>query len=118
MLLAASASPSPTMVWWALDADDRDCAETTALADEGPSNSIVRRLRTTRCGRAPETRQATTPRRSAIRSCSMMNPAEATAPAVPGIIDAGEAFQMAASLNDNLSIRDYYVTTDYELAND
>ena len=34
---------------------------------------------------------------------------------MPGIIDAGEAFQMATSLNDNLSIRDYYVTTDYEL---
>ena len=43
----------------------------------------------------------------------MMKPAEATAPAVPGIIDAGVAFQMATSLNDNLSIRDYYVTTDY-----
>ena len=43
--------------------------------------------------------------------------AEATAPAVPGIIGAGEAFQMATSLNDDLSIRDYYVTTDYALNN-
>ena len=35
MLLAASASPSPTMVVCvAADADDRDCDETTALADD------------------------------------------------------------------------------------
>ena len=56
------------------DAEDRDCAETTALADDG--HRRIRpspiRLRTTRCGRALGTRQATAPRRSAIRSCSMM----------------------------------------------
>ena len=30
-----------------------------------------------------------------------------------GDITAGERFQMVASLNDNLSIRDYYVTVDF-----
>ena len=39
--------------------------------------------------------------------------AEATAPAIPGIIEAGEPFDGASYLNDNLSIRDYYVTADF-----
>ena len=39
--------------------------------------------------------------------------ATATAPAIPGIIEAGEPFDGASYLNDNLSIRDYYVTADF-----
>ena len=39
--------------------------------------------------------------------------ARTTAPAVQGEITAGERFQMVASLNDDLSIRDYYVTVDF-----
>ena len=39
--------------------------------------------------------------------------ARTTAPAVQGEITAGERFQMVASLNDNLSIRDYYVTVNF-----
>ena len=38
--------------------------------------------------------------------------ATATAPAAPRI-DAGEAFQVASFLNDDLSIRDYYVTVNF-----
>ena len=34
--------------------------------------------------------------------------ATATAPSVPGVIEAGEPFEGASFLNDNLSIRDYY----------
>ena len=117
MLLAASASPSPTMVWWAADADDRDCDETTALAVDG----IVTFASPTA---AYYTLWASARDRAGNRSAEVSHtfvfdntPAEATAPAVPGRINAGEAIQMATSLNDNLSIRDYYVTTDYELGN-
>ena len=39
--------------------------------------------------------------------------ATATTPAAPGDIDAGEAFQIATFLNDDLSIRDYYVTANF-----
>ena len=39
--------------------------------------------------------------------------ARTTAAAVQGEITAGERFQMVASLNDNLSIRDYYVTVNF-----
>ena len=39
--------------------------------------------------------------------------ARTTAPAVQGEITAGERFQMVASLNDDLSIRDYYVTVTF-----
>ena len=39
--------------------------------------------------------------------------ARTTAPAVQGEITAGERFQMVASLNDDLSIRDYYVTVNF-----
>ena len=39
--------------------------------------------------------------------------ARTTAPGVSGEIRAGERFQMVASLNDDLSIRDYYVTVDF-----
>ena len=42
--------------------------------------------------------------------------ARTTAPAVSGDITAGERFQMVASLNDNLSIRDYYVTVNFGTA--
>ena len=97
------------------DADDRDCAETTALADEGTvefDNPTA----------AYYTLWASARDQAGNHSAEVShtfvfdkNPAEATAPAVPGIIDAGEPFQMAASLNDNLSIQDYYVTTDYDL---
>ncbi|MDE2751441.1 MAG: Ig-like domain-containing protein, partial [Gemmatimonadota bacterium] len=41
------------------------------------------------------------------------SPATATAPAAPGSIDAGEVFQIASFLNDDLSIRDYYVTANF-----
>ena len=41
------------------------------------------------------------------------DPATATALAAPGSIDAGEAFQIASFLNDNLSLRDYYVTANF-----
>ena len=41
------------------------------------------------------------------------DPAEVTPAAVPFEIDAGERFEMVASLNDNLSIRDYYVTVNF-----
>ncbi len=34
--------------------------------------------------------------------------ATATAPSVPGVIEAGKPFDGASFLNDNLSIRDYY----------
>ncbi len=37
----------------------------------------------------------------------------ATAPAVPGVIEAGKAFDGAAYLNDGLSIRDYYGHASY-----
>ena len=40
--------------------------------------------------------------------------ATATAPAAPRI-DAGETFQVASFLNDDLSIRDYYVTANFDL---
>ena len=40
-------------------------------------------------------------------------PAAATALAAPGSIDAGEAFQIASFLNDNLSLRDYYVAANF-----
>ena len=98
-------------------ADDRDCNETTDLAEdgtvtfEGPTAAYY-------------TLWASARDQAGNRSAEVSHTfvfdneaAEATAPAVPGIIDAGEAFQMATSLNDNLSIRDYYVTTDYELDN-
>ena len=39
--------------------------------------------------------------------------ATATAPATPGSLEAGESFQIASFLNDDLSIRDYYVTADF-----
>ena len=98
-------------------ADDRDCNETTDLAEdgtvtfEGPTAAYYTLWASARDQAG---------NRSAEVSHTFVfdnDAAEATAPAVPGIIDAGEAFQMAASLNDNLSIRDYYVTTDYELDN-
>ena len=97
------------------DAEDRDCAETTDLAENGtvefdsPTDAYY-------------TLWASARDQAGNRSAEVSHTfvfddemATATAPAVPGIIDAGEAFQMAASLNDNLSIRDYYVTTDYAL---
>ena len=40
-------------------------------------------------------------------------PSTATAPAAPGALEAGEAFQIASFLNDDLSIRDYYVTANF-----
>ena len=95
------------------DAEDRDCAETTALVDDGtvefdsPTDAYY-------------TLWASARDQAGNRSAEVSHtfvfddePARATAAAVPGIIDAGEAFSMATSLNDNLSIRDYYVTTDY-----
>ena len=39
--------------------------------------------------------------------------ATATAPAAPGSLEAGESFQVASFLNDDLSIRDYYVTANF-----
>ena len=39
--------------------------------------------------------------------------ATATAPAAPGSLEAGESFQIASFLNDDLSIRDYYVTANF-----
>ena len=39
--------------------------------------------------------------------------AAATAPAVPGAVEAGRAFAAASLLNDDLSIRDYYMTADF-----
>jgi hypothetical protein len=39
--------------------------------------------------------------------------AMATVPAAPGSIDAGDVFQIASFLNDDLSIRDYYVTANF-----
>ena len=43
--------------------------------------------------------------------------ATATAPAAPRI-DAGETFEVASFLNDDLSIRDYYVTANFTLGGD
>ena len=40
-------------------------------------------------------------------------PAVATAPAVPGAVEAGESFGAISILADNLSIRDYYMTADF-----
>ena len=40
--------------------------------------------------------------------------ATATAPAIPGVIAAGKPFQGATYLNDNLSIRDYYGTVNFD----
>ena len=40
-------------------------------------------------------------------------PAVATAPAVPGAVEAGKSFEATSILNDNLSIRDYYMTADF-----
>ncbi len=40
-------------------------------------------------------------------------PAVATAPAVPGAVEAGEPFVATSILADNLSIRDYYMTADF-----
>ena len=39
--------------------------------------------------------------------------ATVTAPAAPGSLEAGESFEVASFLNDDLSIRDYYVTADF-----
>ena len=39
--------------------------------------------------------------------------ATATAPSVPGVIEAGKPFDGASYLNDNLSIRDYYGSADF-----
>ena len=39
--------------------------------------------------------------------------ATATQPAAPGSLEAGESFQVASFLNDDLSIRDYYVTANF-----
>ena len=39
--------------------------------------------------------------------------AVATAPAVSGAVEAGETFAAASLLNDDLSIRDYYMTADF-----
>ena len=39
--------------------------------------------------------------------------ATATAPAAPGSLEPGESFQIASFLNDDLSIREYYVTADF-----
>lgn len=39
--------------------------------------------------------------------------AVATAPAVSGPVKAGESFGATSTLNDNLSIRDYYMTADF-----
>ena len=41
------------------------------------------------------------------------SPAVATAPAVLGAVEAGEPFVAISNLNDNLSIRDYYMTADF-----
>ena len=96
-------------------ADDRDCNETTDLGADGTVTFAGPTA-------AYYTLWATARDQAGNRSAEVSHtfvfdddPAEATAPAVPGIIDAGEAFQMATSLNDNLSIRDYYVTTDYAI---
>ena len=96
-------------------ADDRDCNETTDLGVDGTVTFAAPTA-------AYYTLWASARDQAGNRSAEVSHTfvfdadvATATAPAVPGIIDAGEAFQMAASLNDNLSIRDYYVTTDYEL---
>lgn len=40
-------------------------------------------------------------------------PAVATAPAVSGPVEAGRSFGATSILNDNLSIRDYYMTADF-----
>ena len=40
-------------------------------------------------------------------------PATATPPAAPGSLEAGESFEIASFLNDDLSIRDYYVTANF-----
>ena len=39
--------------------------------------------------------------------------ANATAPAAPGSLEPGESFEIASFLNDDLSIREYYVTADF-----
>ncbi len=39
--------------------------------------------------------------------------AEATDPAIPGVVAAGKPFQGGTYLNDNLSLRDYYGTMNY-----
>ena len=39
--------------------------------------------------------------------------AVATVPVVPGTVEAGETFAVTSLLNDDLSIRDYYVTADF-----
>ena len=39
--------------------------------------------------------------------------AVATAPVVPGTVGASETFAVTSVLNDNLSIRDYYITADF-----
>ena len=114
--MAASASPSPTMVPCPRGADERDCNETTVLADGG---EMVRFVAPTD---AYYTLWASARDQAGNRSPEVSHTfvfddeaAVATAPAVPGVIDAGVAFQMATSLNDNLSILDYYVTTDYAI---
>ena len=96
-------------------ADDRDCDVTTDLAENG---TVTFDSPTAAYYTLWASARDQAGNRSAEVSHTFVfddDPAEATAPAVPGIIDAGEAFQMAASLNDNLSIRDYYVTTDYAI---
>ena len=108
--------PDNGMVDASAGAEDRDCAETTALADNGTVEFGTPTV-------AYYTLWASARDQAGNRSVEVSHTfvfddevAEATAPAVPGIIDAGKAFQMATSLNDNLSIRDYYVTTDYDLS--
>ena len=91
-----------------------DCDDPTALAEDG-ANDVrqIRRTRTTHCGGPLETRPAIAPRRESHTFVVDPDPATATALSAPGSIDAGEAFQIASFLNDNLSLRDYYVTANF-----
>ena len=97
--------------------EDMDCDDTTGLAartaitfasDPAPSHAYY-----TLSGTA---------RDKAGNSSGMIHTfvfdamvATATPPAAPGALEAGESFQVASFLNDDLSIRDYYVTADFPM---
>ena len=90
-----------------------DCDDPTALADvanafTAPTNAYYTLWGTARdkAGNSSETVSHTF-------VVDAARPQTATPLAAPGSIDAGEVFQIASFLNDDLSIRDYYVTANF-----
>ena len=95
--------------------NDMDCDDTTGLA----GTTAITFAETPEPSHAYYTLSGTA-RDKAGNSSGMIHtfvfdamPATATVPAAPGALKGGESFQVASFLNDDLSIRDYYVTADF-----